>query len=118
MIRCQFLSPRVCNTTASVRQLITSVCMKNSGGEAVTTTTTAIHGNHNQFSDSIEHGNDDGNHVHEIGSTPHHDYIDTSKFQRVILSIGSSIAALVNPHRLTSVYFYIYLELIDDVIIE
>lgn len=102
-MRCQFLSPRVCRTTANVRQLITSVYMKNSGsGETATTTT--IHGSDNQFSENIERGCDnDGNHVHDIESIePQHDYIDTSKFQRIILSIGSSIAALVNPHRLTS----------------
>lgn len=91
MIRCQFLSPRICST-ASVRQMITSVCMKNSS-EATT-----IHGNDNQFLNSTER--DDGNHKHENELTPHRAYIDTSKFQRIILSIGSSIAALVNPHRL------------------
>lgn len=61
-----------------------------------------VHGNDNHFSDGTER--DDGNHVHGIELTPHHTYIDTSKFQRIILSIGSSIAALVNPHRLTSIY--------------
>lgn len=28
-----------------------------------------------------------------------HDFIETTKAQRFILSIGSSMAALVNPHR-------------------
>lgn len=103
MIRCQFLSSRLCST-ASVRQMITTVCAKNSS-EAT------IHGNDNKFSDSTER--DDGNHVHEIGLTPHHVYIDTSKFQRIILSIGSSIAALVNPHRLTHPFSLLFNSIID-----
>lgn len=90
MMQRQFLSRRLCNT-ANVRQMLTSACMNNSE--------TAIPRNDNdQFSATVERC--DGNHVHEIGSTtPQHTYIDTSKFQRFILSIGSSIAALINPHR-------------------
>lgn len=101
MIQRQFLSPRVCSTAVNVRKLITSVYMKSTDGSSGGEATTTIHSNANQFLD----GTDGNRHVHEIESIPHHDYIDTSKFQRIILSIGSSIAALVNPHRLTSFSF-------------
>lgn len=99
MMRCQFLSPRVCITASSVRKIITSASMKNGAA--------TVHGNDNQFLGTERYQN--GNTVHEIGSTPHHAYINTSKFQRIILGIGSSIAALINPHRLTSfcqIYYY------------
>lgn len=38
------------------------------------------------------------NHSDEIAE-PQHDYIQTTNTQRLILSVGSSVAALVNPHR-------------------
>lgn len=93
MMRCQLLSPRVC-ITANVRQIITSACMEKSKVK--------IHRNVIEFSDSSSTKRyHDGNRiVSEVEPAPHHTYIDTSKFQRIILSIGSSIAALVNPHRL------------------
>lgn len=71
----------------NARQLITSGMMKNE---------TDIHRNVNQFSENVNIQN--GSNEHNIGE-PQHDYIHTSNFQRMILSVGSSVAALVNPHR-------------------
>ncbi|XP_031618148.1 uncharacterized protein LOC116337610 [Contarinia nasturtii] len=39
-----------------------------------------------------------GSNKHNIGESQH-DYIQISNVQRLILSIGSSVAALINPHR-------------------
>lgn len=39
------------------------------------------------------------NHEQNEMDEPHHDYIHTTNFQRMILSVGSSVAALVNPRR-------------------
>lgn len=85
-MRRQFLSPRVFGVIHT-RQLITS-CVKSRQ--------TANHDSANQFSENSVHAS--GNNEHKIDE-PHHDYIDTSQFQRFILSVGSSVAALVNPHR-------------------
>ncbi|XP_055315723.1 uncharacterized protein LOC129575755 [Sitodiplosis mosellana] len=86
MIRRQLLCPRVFGIN-KVRQLITSSAMKNK---------TDIHRSVNQFPETVDIQN--GSNEHKIGE-PQHDYIHISNFQRLILSVGSSVAALVNPHR-------------------
>lgn len=86
MMRRGFLSSSVCSTR-NVRQLITS-CARNSEAD--------IHRSVNSSSENANAHNT--NDEHEI-EQPHHDYIHTTNFQRLILSIGSSVAALVNPHR-------------------
>lgn len=86
-MRHQFLSSRVFSAT-NVRHMITS-CVNNNE--------TNIHGSVNQFSENVV-GIDGGSHEDKIDA-PHHNYIDTSTFQRIILSVGSSVAALVNPQR-------------------
>lgn len=86
MIRHQLISSRVFGVH-NVRQLITSCVKKNEED---------IHKSDNKFSENVDiHG---GSNEHKIGE-PEHDYIHTSNFQRLILSVGSSVAALVNPHR-------------------
>lgn len=86
MIRRRFLSPRVFGVN-NIRQLVTSYVMKNEAD---------IHKSVNQFSENVDIHN--GSNEHEIGDSQH-DYIHISNFQRLILSVGSSVAALVNPHR-------------------
>lgn len=86
MIRRQILSPRVFGVN-NIRQLVTSFVMKNEAD---------IHKSVNQFSENVDIHN--GSNEHEIGDSQH-DYIHITNFQRLILSVGSSVAALVNPHR-------------------
>lgn len=86
MIRRQFLCRKAFGVN-NARQLITSGLLKNE---------TDIHRNVNQFSENVNIHN--GSNEQNIGE-PQHDYIQTSNFQRIILSVGSSVAALINPHR-------------------
>lgn len=86
MMRRGFLSSSVCNAR-NVRQLITSG-VRNSEAD--------IQKSVNSSSENANAHNTNDEHKIE---QPHHDYIHTTNFQRLILSIGSSVAALVNPHR-------------------
>lgn len=94
MIRRQLLSPTAFGMR-NIRQMVTS-CVR--GHKAV------AHKSNNQFSENVDiHcGSDE----HKIGDEPQHDYIHTSSFQRFMLSVGSSVAALLNPHRLLLYYLY------------
>lgn len=85
MLRRRLLSSRIFGS-GNVRQMITS---------CVNRTETDIHGSVNQFSEN----SNSGNYEHKIDEEIQHDYIHTSNIQRLILSIGSSVAALINPHR-------------------
>lgn len=86
MICRQFVSFRVFGTKI-IRTLNTS-CVKSNE--------TRTHGSVDQFSENFNNHN--GNDEHKIDE-PQHEYIHTTNLQRLILSVGSSVAALVNPHR-------------------
>lgn len=86
MMRRQLLSSKVFSPT-NVRHVITT-CMTNHEAQ--------IHGNANQFSENADIY--DGNHDQTTDALQHN-YINTTKFQRLILSVGSSVAALINPQR-------------------
>lgn len=87
MMRRQFFPLKVFSTT-NVRHLF-KTCIKNHE--------TQIHGNVNQFTENVNIHS--GNYEHNTDVQQHEEYIDTSKFQRMMLSVGSSIAALINPQR-------------------
>lgn len=80
-MRCELLSSRICNMR-NVRQLITSSVKCNERGSVI-----APSENPNIYIENEE---------------PLHSYIHTTNFQRLILSVGSSVAALFNPHRYTN----------------
>lgn len=86
MIRHRISLPTVLGSRI-MRQLNTS-CVKSS----------ETHKNEhvNQFSENFTIQNEN---AEQKMDESHHDYIHTSNFQRIILSVGSSVAALVNPHR-------------------
>lgn len=86
MICRQFLLSRRFDTRP-IRQLNTSYVKRNN---------TDARGSVNQSSANADIHN--GNYEQKIDE-PQHEYIHTSKFQRLILSVGSSVAALVNPRR-------------------
>lgn len=86
MIRHRILLPTVFGSRI-MRPLNTS-CVKSSE--------TQTNGSVNHFAENVNINN--GNCEQKIAE-PHHDYIHTSNFQRILLSVGSSVAALVNPHR-------------------
>lgn len=58
---------------------------------------TASFKNQTNINDHYPNVNNDEN-IHPA-SDPLHDFIETTKTQRIILGIGSSIAALMNPRR-------------------
>lgn len=88
MLRRGFLSSKICSTT-NVRQLITS-CVKSNEPN----TYKSVNSHETEKADIYS-----ANHEQNEMDEPQHDYIHTTNFQRMILSVGSSVAALVNPRR-------------------